>query len=95
MQQNHPAITLMDLVSMMAHHALYILEIITVVFDKLDGNKLALVNSAQSCWMFSSLALNLLWKGLDSIHPLCKLLPIDFEQGNLTDVRLISINPLC
>jgi hypothetical protein len=80
---------------MTVYHALYISEIITVVFDELGGDKIALANSARSCRMFSSLALNLLWKELDSIHPLRKLLPVDFEQGNLTDVRSISINTLC
>jgi hypothetical protein len=59
------------------HRALGIAEVLTLVFEELHmhNKKRSLARSAQACKSFSEPALAILWRNLDSLSPMVKLIP--------------------
>jgi hypothetical protein len=76
---------------MAVHRALFVSEIITLIFEGLLDEKSTLADCAQTCRIFSGPALDVLWKELDSIHPLQELLPVVFKHGASKSVRPLTI----
>lgn len=60
---------------MPCHRVLSVSDIIHLVFDEISDDKPTLARSARSCRAFHDIALDILWKNLECIAPLQKLLP--------------------
>lgn len=60
---------------MAPHKALFIPELLDLIFEALAGDKAALARSAQSCRLFSNAALGILWRSLIVTKPLMDLVP--------------------
>jgi hypothetical protein len=60
---------------MAPHKALFIPELLDLIFEALAGDKAALARSAQSCRIFSNAALDMLWRSLVVTKPLMDLVP--------------------
>jgi hypothetical protein len=76
------------------HQALKINEILRIIFNYLQGTdhsgNPALAETARCCHSFNLVALDVLWRQLDSITPLLLLLPVRFS-GGLGIGRLVCV----
>lgn len=60
---------------MPSHRALSLPDIIHLIFDELSDDKPTLARSARTCRAFYDISLNILWRNLESVAPLQKLVP--------------------
>jgi hypothetical protein len=60
---------------MAPYNALFISEVLCLIFEALAEDKAALARSAQSCRIFSNVSLDILWRSLVATKPLKDLVP--------------------
>lgn len=60
---------------METHHALLVPEILNLIFQEIKHDKAALVSAALTCRSLLSVAMDFLWKELETSTPIKRLLP--------------------
>lgn len=75
---------------MASHHALSIDEILSLILQEITDDKATLASCARCSRSFSSLALDLLWRRLDTAAPLNRLLPKSVKYAGVDRVSVIS-----
>lgn len=77
--------------TMTSHHALFIADIVVLIFDKLEEEeqKATLASCARCCRFFSELALDTLWRSLSTTEGVLDiLLPQDPEGYDTPNVSV-------